>query len=398
MRLRFLVVSFVVLALSAGTGFAQTFKGTFDGYWEYNTITPRNAPTREERRNQYRAFDIRDQSFSLNYAEVSVDYKPNQVGMHIDWGFGDAADVVNVNANDLEFLRYVQQAYLTGTKDKFTLDFGKFVTPIGAEVIETVDNWNYSRGLLFTWAIPFYHFGPRGTYVANDKVTISGYVVNGWNDVIDNNVWKSLGVNGNFKVHPKLNFVFNGLWGKELPGSETSVAARQLYEGILTFNLNEKASFQADYVYVKDRAFAPLPNIDGQPVFWQGIAGYIRVKPNPKVTLAARYEWFGDHSGCAIGGFVPSEFGGGCGTVHGEIVGPTTTLTFPGPQDLQSYTGTVTIPWSDLSLWAEFRRDTSDVDSFIKWRQGIFGPVPSLVDGQNTFTIGMTYAFTKTVK
>jgi len=33
------------------------------------------------------------------------------------------------------------------------------VTPAGAEVVESKDNWNYSRGLLFAWAIPYFHFG-----------------------------------------------------------------------------------------------------------------------------------------------------------------------------------------------------------------------------------------------
>ena len=33
------------------------------------------------------------------------------------------------------------------------IDFGKWVTPNGAEVIETNQNWNYSRSLLFSWAM-----------------------------------------------------------------------------------------------------------------------------------------------------------------------------------------------------------------------------------------------------
>ena len=39
------------------------------------------------------------------------------------------------------------------------MDFGKFVTSAGAEVIESKDNWNYSRSLLFAYAIPYWHFG-----------------------------------------------------------------------------------------------------------------------------------------------------------------------------------------------------------------------------------------------
>ena len=39
------------------------------------------------------------------------------------------------------------------------IDFGKFVTALGFEVIKTKDDLNYSRSLLFTMAIPFYHMG-----------------------------------------------------------------------------------------------------------------------------------------------------------------------------------------------------------------------------------------------
>ena len=47
------------------------------------------------------------------------------------------------------------------------INVGKFVTPAGAEVIETKDNWNYSRGLLFALAIPYFHFGTSAKYAFN---------------------------------------------------------------------------------------------------------------------------------------------------------------------------------------------------------------------------------------
>ena len=60
--------------------------------------------------------------------------------------------------------RNIEQAYISfkpAQAKGLQLDFGKFVTAAGAEVIETKDNWNYSRSLLFSWAIPYYHFGLR---------------------------------------------------------------------------------------------------------------------------------------------------------------------------------------------------------------------------------------------
>src|SRR5439155_17366158 len=91
----------------------------------------------------------------------------------------------------------IQQAYvsyLAPAGSGLQLDFGKFVTPAGFEVIETKDNWNYSRSLLFALAIPYYHMGVRASYSPTDKVTVTGFLFNGWNNVQDNNGGKSVGI------------------------------------------------------------------------------------------------------------------------------------------------------------------------------------------------------------
>ena len=75
------------------------------------------------------------------------------------------------------------------------IDAGEFVTSAGAEVIETNQNWNYSRSLLFSWAIPYYHFGVRAS-IPIGKFTGGVQVVQGWNNIYDNNSGKTIGLNG----------------------------------------------------------------------------------------------------------------------------------------------------------------------------------------------------------
>ena len=104
-----------------------------------------------------------------------------------------------VNASDPDYLQFLKEAYLSymapiGKGLQF--DFGKFVTPAGAEVIETNANVNYSRGLLFNYAIPFYHFGGRAKYAFNDKVALTGYLVNGWNDIVHDSNPMNNSING----------------------------------------------------------------------------------------------------------------------------------------------------------------------------------------------------------
>ncbi len=140
-----------------------------DGYylWGVNETTP-----------QLRNFDVNHNTFSLSYAEVAF-AKPatetSRGGFRVDFGAGDTANMVNAfEPGGTDYLKYVQQAYvsyLAPVGKGLTIDFGKFVTPAGAEVIENKDNFNYSRGLLFALAIPYYHMGARVGYAVNDKVS-----------------------------------------------------------------------------------------------------------------------------------------------------------------------------------------------------------------------------------
>src|SRR5437016_3670498 len=174
--------------------------GFVDGYYGYNFNKPFN------RRNQLRNFDFKNNEFGLNLAELVVERKASEdsrFGFRLDLDFGPATDWVHsAEPGGGGVYKNVQQAYVSFVSPVgkgLQIDVGKFVTWNGAEVIETKDNWNYSRGLLFAWAIPYYHAGVRATYTVNDKVTLMGALVNGWNNVVENNTGKTVGAEPLYK-------------------------------------------------------------------------------------------------------------------------------------------------------------------------------------------------------
>jgi hypothetical protein len=157
-----------------------------DAYYQYafNGVDP-----------ALRTFDDLHNAFSLALAELALEKAPSTnspVGGRIDLAFGTTANTVGSaepggTASD-EIYEHIQQAYLSWMAgDNLVLDFGKFVTPIGAEVIESQYNWNYSRSILFGFAIPFYHTGLRASYAASDQLSLGGYIVNGWNNTFETN-------------------------------------------------------------------------------------------------------------------------------------------------------------------------------------------------------------------
>ena len=202
-------------AAPAPTGLAgllgpTTLSGFVDVYYGYNSNQPANRTT------ALRNFDINSSQFALNMLELVADKAPDatasRLGYHIALGFGQAMNLVNAGesaspnlpgtpvggppttiTNFDQYLKEGYLEYLAPVGKGLQINVGKFVTPAGAEVIETKDNWNYSRGLLFSWAIPYFHFGVSGKYAFNSKFALTGYLMNGWNNSVDNNSGKTTG-------------------------------------------------------------------------------------------------------------------------------------------------------------------------------------------------------------
>src|SRR5262245_48323301 len=166
-----------------------TVEGLADAYYQYNFTGPDSLSGPLGQRN----FDLNSNTFTLNYAKVGIGVNADPVGLRLDLGYGATGAIINAaNFADTQvdsmgnpildpFL--VQQAYATFSPVKgLTIDFGKFVTTAGAEVIEANKNWLYSRSIAF-FNIPLLHTGLRIGYKVNDMVALQASVVNGWNGV-----------------------------------------------------------------------------------------------------------------------------------------------------------------------------------------------------------------------
>jgi hypothetical protein len=367
-------------ATPAPTGLAgllgpTTLSGFVDVYYGYNSNQP------AQRTTALRNFDINSSQFALNMIELVADKAPDatasRVGYHVALGFGQAMNLVNAGegaspllpgtplggppstiSNFDQYLKEGYLEYLAPVGKGLQINVGKFVTPAGAEVIETKDNWNYSRGLLFSWAIPYFHFGVSGKYAFNSKFALTGYLMNGWNNSVDNNSGKTTGFSAAWTPNSKFSLIENYLVGPEQSNDNSDF--RHLTDTVVTYNPNAKLSLMANYDYGHDRVPVITPGLTTtNPVWWTGIAGYIKYAPNATWAIATRGEWFKDHNG----------FSTGTAQNVGEF-----TLT------LQRTLA------SKIITRLEFRRDMSDQDVF-PYRTGLFK------DAQNTVTLGMVYAF-----
>ena len=337
-----------------------TISGFVDTYYGFNSNHPFN------RQNNLRNFDVNTNQFGLNMIELVADKSvdnTNRLGYHVAVGFGQAMNMVNsASPTELGFDQYLKEGYLeymAPVGKGLQINVGKFVTPNGAEVIESKDNWNYSRSLLFAYAIPYFHFGASAKYAFNPKFSVTGYLVNGWNNSIYNNTGKTLGVSLAWTPNAKFSIIENYMGGPEQNNDNKDW--RHLLDTVITYNPTAKLSFIANYDYGRD---SPNQNIEDPAPFtlakWSGLAGYVKYAPNDKWAFALRGEYFDDNEGWMTG----------------------------TAQELNEFTATVqrTIS-SKLISRLEFRRDSTDSRTFFR------GPDGQGVAGQNTVALGLIYAF-----
>jgi hypothetical protein len=324
--------------------------GYIDVYYNYNA----NRPSSEI--NQLYNFDDYADQFNLEAAKITLNHDPDPVGAHLDVIFGRTNTDIHANsgaenADD----NYIEQAFISVKPPKakgFEMDFGQFVTSAGDEVIETMSNWSYSHGLLFTNAIPYYHFGVRTAIPATKTWTFGFQLVNGWNNVVANNGGVTIGVTSAI-VKPKYSWFVNYYTG---PGNTgTQKGYKNLFDTTLLLTPNAKFNAYVNYDYGQNRYFPTKKDVS---LHWQGVAVSGRGQVTANAALVARYEYFYD---------------------QGNQTGV--------KQKLNEITGTYEYKWPvGLLMRAEYRRDWSDQAYFQKGNTGA-------VKAQTTATIGLIAFF-----
>jgi Putative beta-barrel porin-2, OmpL-like. bbp2 len=334
--------------------------GFVDGYYTYNFNRPSQACATVANvtvSNCLYNFNVAHNSLSLNLAEVALEKKPtsdSRVGFRVDLDYGPTATMVHAfepgGTNTYQNIEQAYVSFLAPAGTGLQIDFGKFVTMMGNEVIETKDNWNYGRSLLFALAIPYYHTGARVTYSPNDKVTLQGHLVNGWNNSADNNTAKSIGGSVTVKPNAKLTIIENFMFGPEQ--TDNNDDWRKVSDTIVTYAATKQVTVVANYDHGQDK-------VDGETVDWHGIAGYARYQPKDWLAFSPRVEWYKDSDGFSTG----------------------------TAQTLKELTLTAEFKHKDgIIMRLEYRGDFSDEPFFTK-------KASEFKKNQNTFTVGVIYAF-----
>ncbi|MBI4208832.1 MAG: porin [Deltaproteobacteria bacterium] len=357
------------LMLMVGLSFADSHMPDIHGFASGAYLWNFNDPI--DGTNDARVFDSRHNTLSLDVAEIVFvnDATPeSRAGYRLDVAYGfripalsTSGGVVGITGGDEIDVQQANVSYLAPVGNGLSLMFGKMITNLGAEVIEGYDgyNWNYSRSLLFGYAIPFTHTGLHATYPINDRVTVKAMLVNGWDVVDDNNKDKTYHLAASITPMEGANLTINWIDGAEQAGNDK--LRRRVIDVVASASLGEDLSLMLNYDYGWEMDSS---NVDaGGDAIWKGVAAYARYQMNEMCAMNVRWELFGDDDDTRIA-----------------------ATTLGQETDVWEITLTPEYKMGDLVVRPEYRHDKADDNIFTK-------DDGTAQSSQDTIALNVLYAF-----
>lgn len=293
-------------------------------------------------------------SFGLDQVEVDFEKKiDDKLSARVDINYlttEDDPSTTTVDESALRFDDLVEQGYVTYSKSGLDLTFGKFNAPIGFELLDAVDMYQYSHALVFDYGLPTNLTGIMGAYGFGDKADLALYVVNGWDNNYDNNNSRTVG--GRFGLTPAegINIGLSGISGKE----GTTDDKLTVYDVDFTLSAVKNLTIGAEYNSGVDENVV-APGQDGEWTAYMVMANYAFTDT---MSLTARYDNFDDKDGTRLDSGVVEK--------------------------RKAYTVAALFSLGDgAGFLAEYRLDKSDKDVFDN----------GLEDAQKSYAVEFTYSF-----
>ncbi len=185
----------------------------------------------------------------------------------------------------------IQEA-VVGVKvaDNVWVDGGIFYSHMGMESWASRDNATYTRSLVADYS-PYYQSGVKMTWTPSGKLTAQIDLVNGWQNISENNTGKAAGVRLDYAATATSTVSYYNLFSNEA-GSRL-----RIFNGIGAKHTAGKVTFVGQL----DVGSQSRPvGTDGSSS-WFGWTAIARIQASPTVALVGRLEGFTDRDQVIIG-------------------------------------------------------------------------------------------------
>lgn len=301
---------------------ATTFAGSADAYYKYDFSGIDNSLT---------SFTNSHNSFELGMASIEASHKMGKASVFVDLGFGSRAAQFTYNDDSTTFM--IKQLNFTYEfSDKFKVTAGSFGTHIGYELLDAVDNKNYSMSYAFTYG-PFFNTGVKAQYISG-KMSFMAGVTNptDFKTTIEAGSSQKTFIGQIAFLGDTGSAYFNVTSGSSNPSSDEN---KTQFDFVGTKKLSDAFSlgFNGTYAMTNNDFDNAL---DGE---WFSLVGYANLALKESLSLAYRLEYLDAKEATA-----------GLGVLAGtSVVGNTLSLNYKV---------------GNLTIIPEFRVDTASQDIF----------------------------------
>jgi len=272
----------------------QKFKiGAYiDSYVSYDFNQPKNNMI------PYLVSSNHHNELSINLALIDVRYDSERFHMRLAPGFGTymqnnyAAEPKGLNA------LFETSLGLKLFKNKgHWLDFGVFNSPISNESPVSKDHFLYTRSLSSEY-VPYYLAGIKSTWKLSEKLNFYAYLVNGWQQIKDQNISKSVITQFEYKLKEEHLINWNVYLGNERSELTPSFRNRYFTDVYWVFKPSKKFNLISTF-YVGFQEKIDSFNHKNLANWWQFNTA-VKYSFNPKHSIAARIEYFNDSQNIVV--------------------------------------------------------------------------------------------------
>lgn len=264
--------------------------GFVDTYYAFDFNQPKDLE------RQYTTQPARHNEFNINMAYLDATIKTEKTRGRMALQYGNSVDK-NYSAERDSDAKVFQEAYVgKRIAEKTWIDVGIFLGNIGAESWISKDNYTYSRSLNLDY-VPYYSSGVRFEHFISEKQSFQLQLLNGWQNISENNSGKAIGMQYKNLVSEKFSFIYNNFFGDEetVPSDKTDSASmthprfRTYHNFIFNYALSEK--WQWIYVFdIGEQSQQQNKGVDA----WYATTFTLRRVLNQTQSISGRVEYYND--------------------------------------------------------------------------------------------------------
>ncbi|MBF4493480.1 porin [Flavobacterium sp. JLP] len=259
---------------------ATTWGGSADAYYKYDFSKQMNGLT---------SFTNSQDSFELGMASIEAGHTFGKASVFVDLGFGKRAGEFSYNETtdkDITAKFLIKQLFFTyQITDEFKVVAGSFGTHIGYEVLDAVDNKNYSMSYAFSYG-PFFNTGVKAQYTSGKFTAMFGITnPTDFKSAMDAGSTQKTYIGQVGYIGETGSAYLNFTSGSSNPASDENKSQIDLVAS-KTISDSFGLGLNATYAKTKNDFDSTL---DGE---WFSLVGYANYSFSPSLLLAYRVEYF----------------------------------------------------------------------------------------------------------